>query len=377
MNERAREVSDVGHDDIVLPYAVEALSTRGRVVRLGPAIDAILKRHDYPEPVSRLLGRGGDARGAARLVAQARGALPAADQDRRAGRHAAGRFRRAVEPARARALRRGGAGGAAGRRGAGELLGEGYLAFTVDPGGELSRYQGVVALEGQDLQAAAHAYFERSEQIPTLVRLAVGQRVTPRRRRMARRRPAGAVPARLARTPAPRRFGPRRRAARDAGRRDARRRRMGRSEVARRDDRGPRADRPGLSSERLLFRLFNERGVRVFEPKTLADVCRCSAERIDAMLQSFSAEERNAMIGDDGMIGVTCEFCSTKRVFDPADYASEPLIASRPALPGLMTARTPSPERLAAARRVGRIEAELDALLGSRRATASARGRSG
>jgi molecular chaperone Hsp33 len=78
---------------------------------------------------------------------------------------------------------------------------------------------------------------------------------------------------------------------------------------------------PALSSERLLFRLFNERGVRVFEPKTLADACRCSAERIDEMLQNFSAEERGAMIGDDGMIGVTCEFCSTKRVFDPADYA--------------------------------------------------------
>ena len=75
-----------------------------------------------------------------------------------------------------------------------------------------------------------------------------------------------------------------------------------------------------MSSERLLFRLFNERGVRVSEPTALADACRCSAERIDAMLESFSPEERQAMVGDDGMIGVTCGFCSTKRVFDPADY---------------------------------------------------------
>ncbi|HYA74744.1 MAG TPA: Hsp33 family molecular chaperone HslO, partial [Roseiarcus sp.] len=78
---------------------------------------------------------------------------------------------------------------------------------------------------------------------------------------------------------------------------------------------------PTLSSERLLFRLFNERGVRVADPTPLSDACRCSAERIDAMLQSFSSEERAAMIGDDGMIGVTCEFCSTKRIFNPADYA--------------------------------------------------------
>ena len=52
----AREVSDVGHDDIVLPYAVESLSTRGRLVRLGAAIDAILKRHAYPEPIGRVVG---------------------------------------------------------------------------------------------------------------------------------------------------------------------------------------------------------------------------------------------------------------------------------------------------------------------------------
>ena len=77
---------------------------------------------------------------------------------------------------------------------------------------------------------------------------------------------------------------------------------------------------PTLSSERLLYRLFHERGVRVFEPGVLRDACRCSTERIDAMLHSFSAAERADMVGDDGMIGVTCEFCSTKRIFDPADY---------------------------------------------------------
>ncbi len=78
---------------------------------------------------------------------------------------------------------------------------------------------------------------------------------------------------------------------------------------------------PTLSSERLLYRLFHERGVRVFEPTALADVCRCSADRIDTMLQSFSPAERQAMVGDDGMIGVTCEFCSVKRIFDPKDYS--------------------------------------------------------
>ena len=185
----------------------------------------------------------------------------------------------------------------------------------------MTRYQGVVALEGQGLEQAAHDYFQRSEQIPTLVRLAVGAERDAGRRRVAGRRPVGAVPAQLARATAHGRF-----------RTPATRRKEPRSTLSPEDDAWVEAKTraattedhelidPALSSERLLFRLFNERGVRVFEPTGLRDACRCSAERIDAMLQNFSAEERRAMIGDDGKIGVTCEFCSTKRVFDPADY---------------------------------------------------------
>ena len=94
-------------DDIVLPFAVESLSTRGRLVRLGAAIDLLLKRHDYPEPVSRLVGGGGDAGGAARLDAEDDRPLSVADQKRRARHHAFGRFRRAVAFAGAGPVRQG------------------------------------------------------------------------------------------------------------------------------------------------------------------------------------------------------------------------------------------------------------------------------
>jgi molecular chaperone Hsp33 len=77
---------------------------------------------------------------------------------------------------------------------------------------------------------------------------------------------------------------------------------------------------PTLSSERLLYRLFHERGVRVFEPQLVYDVCRCSTERVASMLQRFTPQERADMVGDDGKIGVTCEFCSTHREFDPAEF---------------------------------------------------------
>ena len=79
---------------------------------------------------------------------------------------------------------------------------------------------------------------------------------------------------------------------------------------------------PALSSERLLYRLFHEHGVKVFPPQDVQDACRCSNERIKDMLDRFTVQERRDMTGDDGLIGVTCEFCSTYRAFDPKDFES-------------------------------------------------------
>ena len=186
----------------------------------------------------------------------------------------------------------------------------------------MNRYQGVIALEGQGLEAAAHHYFERSEQIPTLVRLAVGEIVTPGG---AAWRAGGLVVQYL-----PNEGGRRLQADFPPG--DApegvelhtiteddawteAKTRAATTEAHELID-------PTLSSERLLFRLFNERGVRVYAPTPLAAVCRCSAEGVDAMLRSFPPEEVREMVGDDGLIGVTCEFCSTKRTFNPADYGA-------------------------------------------------------
>ena len=72
---------------------------------------------------------------------------------------------------------------------------------------------------------------------------------------------------------------------------------------------------PEVSVEMLLFRLFHERGVRLFEPQPLADNCRCSREKIEGVLSGFSAEEKDEMTVD-GQIVVTCEFCNAKYEFD-------------------------------------------------------------
>jgi molecular chaperone Hsp33 len=304
-------------DDMVLPYAVESLSTRGRLVRLGPAINQLLKRHDYPEAVSKLvaeaatlaalLGSTLKREGRFQLQTKSDGPVTMLLVDFDAPSHLRALAR--IDKAR---LDEAGA----------DLLGHGHMAFTIDPGGEMTRYQGVIALEGQGLEAAAHHYFERSEQIPTLVRLAVGEIVTPGG---AAWRAGGLVVQYLPEAggrrlkadfspgDAPEGVEPDRVAEDDAW--AEAKARAATTEAHELID-------PTLSGERLLFRLFNERGVRVYAATPLAAVCRCSAEGVDAMLRSFPPEEVREMVGEDGMIGVTCEFCSTKRVFNPADYGA-------------------------------------------------------
>jgi molecular chaperone Hsp33 len=317
---RSRAVSDAEREDIVLPFAVEPLSTRGRVVRLGPAIDAILKRHAYPSAVARIVGEAaaltvllGSAlkiEGSFQLQTKTDGPLNMliVDFDAPSNLRALARFDSEKVAAASEQAR------------SGDLLGEGHLAFTVDPGAGLSRYQGIIPLDGQGLEAAAHQYFQRSEQIPTLVRLAVGEVVTPD---AVHWRAGGLMAQYLPDSPERRR-----QADLDPG--DAPEGTP--RDVVAEDDAwtetralvGTVQDHelvdPTVSSERLLYRLFHERGVRVFKQGDLRDACRCSRERIEAMLRSFSPEERRDMVGDDGKIGVTCEFCSTKRVFDPSEF---------------------------------------------------------
>lgn len=320
-----RDVSDDRADDVVLPFAVEPLDLRGRVVRLGPSIDRILTRHGYPAPVARLLGEAAAAtallgtalkfEGRFQLQTRTDGVVDmlvvdfeAPDKLRAFARFDAERLRAATSVGQDDPTR---------------LMGQGHLALTIDPGGDMARYQGVVKLDGETLEQAAHRYFAQSEQIPTVVRLAVAQNVTgagaswragglmaqflpdsPERRRQAELHP-GDAPAGAA--------------------------------VAEHVDDDAWAEAkalvgtvedhelvdPTVSSERLLYRLFHERGVKVFTPQAVVDSCRCSRERVATMLRRFTPQERADMIGDNGRIGVTCEFCSTHQDFDPAEFEGE------------------------------------------------------
>jgi molecular chaperone Hsp33 len=313
----SRLVSGEARDDRVTPFAVAALDLRGRLVRLGPTADAILHHYDYPPQVARLLGEalalaallGSILESHGRFQLQTRSDGPVdmlvVDYDapgklRGFARFDAARLAGVDDPAPA------------------ALLGRGHLALTIEREEDAARYQGVVPLEGESLAEAAHMYFRQSEQIPSFVRLAVAEVVTP----LGRSWRAGGLllqylPVAGARCPdlppgdAPDADA----AAADEAEDDAWT--EGQALAGTLEDH--ELVDPSLSGERLLYRLFHERGVTVFAERPVEEFCRCSDARVERLLKSFSNEERAEMVGDDGRIGVTCEFCATFRSFDPAE----------------------------------------------------------
>jgi molecular chaperone Hsp33 len=209
----------------------------------------------------------------------------------------------------------------------GRLLGHGHLAMTIDQGSDMNRYQGLVALEGGGLEQAAHEYFLRSEQIPTRVRLAVAEEFRGGEDRARRHWRAGGImlqflpksPERARQADLDPGDAPPGTAAHALPEDDAWV--EGRSLVETVDD--LELIDPELSSERLAYRLFHEPGVRVFRASPVEPKCSCSRDSVEAMLQSFSQQDRDDMV-EDGKITVTCEFCSSTYVFGPAEIAPVP-----------------------------------------------------
>jgi molecular chaperone Hsp33 len=314
-------------DDLIQPFEVAALDLRGRVARLGPAIDEILSRHDDPVPVAKLLGEAvvltallGSALkldGKFILQTQTDGPVSMLVVDfttpgrlRACARYDAARVAAAIE---------------AGATSGGALMGTGHLAMTIDQGPEISRYQGLVAVEGGGLEEAAHEYFRRSEQIPTRVRLAVAEEFEMGGGGVRHRWRAGGIllqflpksPERMRQADLDPGDAPEGTAPHVVPEDDAWV--EGRSLIGTVED--IELLDPTLSSERLLYRLFHERGVRVFRSAAVHAQCSCSRQGVEAMLRSFSQDDREHMV-ENGVISVTCEFCNANYVFAPTEIGA-------------------------------------------------------
>ena len=286
--------TDPSADDLVQPFQIEASGLRGRLVRLGGAVDDILGQHEYPEPVATLLG---EAVVLASILASALkydgiftlqtkgdGPVPLMVVDLTSTGDLRGYARFDADRLAAEA-----------GRDVAALIGKGVLAFTVDQGDFTDRYQGIVELSGATLADCLQHYFRQSEQIDAGIVISAG--------RSGDRWRAGGVM--IQRLPDAQRTMP------ASDREDDWRRAMillGSATDAELLD-------PDLAANGLLFRLFHEDGVRVFAPVGLRAACRCSRQRVADMLASLPRTEVEAM-KEDGAVAVQCEFCNNTYQFD-------------------------------------------------------------
>src|ERR1700723_942572 len=318
-----RAPSHVPVDDAVLPFEVASLDLRGRLTRLGPGLDDLLAKHDYPPPVAKLLGEaivlttllGSSLKFNGRFILQTQtdGPVSFLIVDFQA-------------PDRLRAYARFDAKEIGEGQDSGRLLGKGHLAMTIDQGPDMSRYQGLVALEGGTLEDAAHEYFLRSEQIPTRVRLAVGEEWRGGGEGPKHRWRAGGLLLPFLPKPPERARQP------DLHPGDAREGVVagtvteddawveGQSPISTVED--VELIDPDLSGERLLYRLFHERGVRVFAQLPLRAQCSCSRDAVSAMLKSFAPAYPPDILNHPKVV-VTCEFCSSVYAFTPDEAGVE------------------------------------------------------
>jgi len=292
--------------DAALGVAIPSRNARGRIARLGPVLDAILASHQYPALIEKLLAEAltltallgsllKEPQGQLTLQAQTEGGpidLMVCDY---LGGELRGYVRHDAEKVAALPA----------EPSLPELFGKGYLAITFDQPLAKERYQGIVPLEGKTLGEAAQSYFAQSEQIPSLVRLAAEKRGDHwfAGGLLLQHLPEGEE---------------------------------GRERLHTRLDHpdwphvailggSVKADEltdPALPLDDLLWRLFHdEEEVRTLAATPLRRGCRCDPDYVRSVIARFPVDEREAMVGDDGMIRVDCAFCSSTFAIEPGELA--------------------------------------------------------
>jgi len=281
--------------DRVLRFSIPGRNARGRMVRLGPVLDTILTAHDYPPPIRRLLAEAlvltallgtllKDEGSQLTMQAQTQdGVVDLLVCDYRQGelrgyvRHDAERLALLGANPSLHAL-----------------FGEGYLAVTFDLAATGQRYQGIVPLEGASLAAACENYFAQSEQVPTLIRVGVGDGA-------AGCIGGGVLVQHLAEG--------------EEGR-ERLHVKLDHPEwehvsILAGSTRPEELVDPDLSLEALVWRLFHdEPEVRVEAGGKLHRGCRCTIEHYQGVLAKFPEADRIEMRNADGLIEVDCAFCS-------------------------------------------------------------------
>jgi molecular chaperone Hsp33 len=282
--------------DIALGVTIPSRHARGRLARLGPSLDAILANHNYPPVLEQLLAEAlvltallgsllKDPGGQMTLQAQTESGII----DLLVCDYLAGQMRGYIRHDPERLAEAGPSPNLF------SLFGRGYLAITFDQPASNERYQGIVPLEGESLAQAAESYFNQSEQIPSIVRLA------------ARKKETGWAAGGLLFQHLPEG---------EEGR-DRLHTRLDHPEwphvaILAGSVKEEELTDAALPLDDLVWRLFHEEEeVRTLEPVALSRGCRCDPDYVRSVIARFPPEERAAMVGEDGFIRVDCAFCAT------------------------------------------------------------------
>lgn len=292
-------------DDQIAAVQIGDGEVRGRVLRLGASLDQTLGGVRYPDAVAMLLGEAvmisalvaSSLKFEGRFLVQAHGTNEGAVSMLAAECSTDGNMRayaRYDAPSLERIL------AADKHPDAKTLTGGGSFAMTIEPGSGKDRYQGISAIEGATLAACAEHFFKQSEQVPTRIKLAVGRLQLPGEAQHWR---GGGIMVQ--------------RVAADAARGDAAEA-WDMSKALMGTLKDEELLDPDLGSERLLYRLFHEQGVRMDIPTDVRAQCSCSRARLLASIKTFEMAQRQDMF-EDGKITASCEFCATDYVFTPED----------------------------------------------------------
>jgi len=293
--------------DLLQPFLIDARSIRGRLVRLGPALDAMLGGHDYPDPVAARVAEAAALaatlagalkyNGIFTLQIQADGAIPLLVVDITSEGDLRG-YARFDEDKLAEAEKAGPELGPVPR-----YLGKGFLAFTVDQGPDTERYQGIVELTGQSLEECAKLYFQQSEQLETATLLASrppqGKAGWQAAALMIQRMPLGPTSPILTAEEADESWN--------------------RAVILMSSTKEEELFDPNLAATALLHRLYHAEQLELHEPRVLRMRCRCSAERVATTLRSFPRAEMDELKDENGHIVVTCEYCKSSYSFAEGD----------------------------------------------------------
>jgi molecular chaperone Hsp33 len=280
--------------DSLFRFVVEGCNVRGQLVYLDESWRALASRHDYPPVVRQLLGEAVSAAALLSATIKFDGSLSIqASGD--------GGLRLLVAEATAKGTLRGLARWKGELRGRllPELLGNGRLAITIDPGGGRERYQGIVALQGDGLTQSLRRYFSQSEQLPTRLWLAVDEE-----------RVAGLL---LQRVP-------------EAHGEDSWLHLAGTTGDAWRQtvehaDTIDSSELLALDVPTLLARINGDRPVRLYRGDDWRFLCGCSREKVTEILRTLGRDDVDSLIEERGRVSVNCEFCDAEFSFDAVDVA--------------------------------------------------------